>query len=255
MTTHTSKHALMDLRLYLETPWPDPAGPLHKPGRNEMLLFFKHYDPEAEALRYVGHLFAPKAARMRDLFPNLRRMAGLPADAPLQCYEEIKWEPSVMVEAISGGALLFTNAQLETGDIIAFQVEGGAGASARFPTVKDFLSYVRNRMLVGWVGWGVWGRRSGGRRQCAGVRWRPARRRAQPVGGAHTPAANARGPPIPYPHPTHPPTHPIPRSSSSASRPRARRASRSSCCGTTTTTPSRPRSRRTWACQTPTCCG
>jgi hypothetical protein len=214
MTTHTSKHALMDLRLYLETPWPDPAASLHKPQRNEILMFFKHYDPAAETLRYVGHLFAPKAARMKDLFPNLRKMAGLPADAPLQvrargargwsqrsagapfpsrgwvggcwaegnlralrvrlpvqgnhpshfthpilsphpppphdpqCYEEIKWEPSVMVEPISSSSLLFSNAQLETGDIVAFQVADAAASSARFPTVKDFLSYVRNRLLV-----------------------------------------------------------------------------------------------------------
>lgn len=45
MTTHTSKHALMDLRLYLETPWPDPGGQLHKPSRTDMLLFFKFYNP------------------------------------------------------------------------------------------------------------------------------------------------------------------------------------------------------------------
>lgn len=160
----------MDLRLYLETPWPDASAPLHKPARNEMLLFFKYYDPAAETLKYVGHLFAPKAARMRDLFPFLRRKAGLPSDAPLQCYEEIKFEPSIMVDPISAGALLFSDAQLETGDIIAFQVvdQGGGGAAAaggdeeaageeeqqqqryRFPTVKDFLIYVRNRLMVRW---------------------------------------------------------------------------------------------------------
>ena len=95
-----SKHSLLDLRLYLETPWPDPTASLHKPGRNEVLLFFKHYDPIAEELRYVGHLFAPKAARMKDLFPLLRQMGGLPPDVMLQAYEEIKWEPSVMVEPI-----------------------------------------------------------------------------------------------------------------------------------------------------------
>lgn len=70
----------------------------------------------------MGHLFAPKAARMRDLFGALRKLAKLPADAPLTCYEEIKWEPSVMVDAISPTALLMANAALETGDIIAFQV-------------------------------------------------------------------------------------------------------------------------------------
>ena len=54
-------------------------------------------------------------------------MAKLPADAPLQAYEEIKWEPSIMVDAISPGALLYSNAQLETGDIVCYQVGGGGG--------------------------------------------------------------------------------------------------------------------------------
>lgn len=72
-----SKHSLLDLRLYLETPWPDPSAPLKKPARNEMLLFFKYYDPKAETLAYVGHLYAPKAARMKDLFPVLRWACSL----------------------------------------------------------------------------------------------------------------------------------------------------------------------------------
>ncbi len=150
MGTNTPKHALMDLRLYLETPWPDPAASLHKPTRTEMLLFFKYYDPAAESLTYVGHLFAPKAARVKDLFVKLRKWAALPDDAPVQCYEEIKWEPSVMVEPLNAASLLYANAQLETGDIIAFQVDGGDadGSKHRFPTVKDFMSYVHNRLLV-----------------------------------------------------------------------------------------------------------
>ena len=165
--TGQAKHAIMDLRLYLETPWPDTSAPLHKPGKNEILLFFKFYDPDAESLRYVGHLFAPKAARLKDLFPMLRKLAGLAPDTPLACYEEVKWEPSVMVVFISPSSLLWSNAQLETGDNIAFQVGDGPGsaqpppagkgakaaaaaaaAAPRFPTATDFLSYVHNRLLV-----------------------------------------------------------------------------------------------------------
>lgn len=153
-----SKHALIDLRLYLETPWPEPSKPLPALNKNNILLFLKYYDAAAETLQYVGHLFAPRAARMRDLYPGLRKFAGLPADAPLAAFEEVKWEPSVMVELVAGDALLWQAAQLETGDIIAFQLapdaagggaKGGKGAKApRFPTVKEFLTYVHNRLVV-----------------------------------------------------------------------------------------------------------
>ena len=143
----------MDLRLYLETPWPDPSKPLHKASRSEALLFFKFYDPATETLRYVGHLFAPKACRMSQLYPLLRSMAKLPADAPLACFEEIKWEPTVLVEPIAGDALLHAGAELETGDIVAFQVAESAEAAAadtryRHPTVRDFLAYKRNALAV-----------------------------------------------------------------------------------------------------------
>jgi hypothetical protein len=63
-TQHTTaKHALMDLRLYLEIPWP-PESPVQHPSRSEINLFFKYYDPQAESLKYVGHRYVPKSLKV-----------------------------------------------------------------------------------------------------------------------------------------------------------------------------------------------
>jgi hypothetical protein len=38
--------------------------------------------------------------QVRDLFPAMARLAGLPQDTPLTVFEEIKWEPTVMVSLL-----------------------------------------------------------------------------------------------------------------------------------------------------------
>jgi hypothetical protein len=56
---------VFELRLYLETSWPDvekPLPDLH--GASQVLLFLKFYDPATSTLRYMGHLFAPAAAQV-----------------------------------------------------------------------------------------------------------------------------------------------------------------------------------------------
>lgn len=56
---------MFELRLYLETSWPDvekPLPDLH--GASQVLLFLKFYDPATSTLRYMGHLFAPAAAQV-----------------------------------------------------------------------------------------------------------------------------------------------------------------------------------------------
>lgn len=53
----------MDLRLYLEIPWP-PESPVQTPNRQEINLFFKYYDPQAESLKYVGHRYVLKSYKV-----------------------------------------------------------------------------------------------------------------------------------------------------------------------------------------------
>jgi len=60
----------MDLRLYLELPWPQAAILPKAPSRQDINLFFKYYDPLKETLKYVGHLYGPKTFQVR---PSARR--------------------------------------------------------------------------------------------------------------------------------------------------------------------------------------
>ena len=63
----------------------------------DVLLFFKYFEPVSRTLSYVTHLYCPISLRMRDLFPRLRQLAGLPPQTPILLYEEVK---PTMVEAI-----------------------------------------------------------------------------------------------------------------------------------------------------------
>ena len=63
----------------------------------DVLLFFKYFEPISRTLSYVTHLYCPISLRMRDMFPRLRQLAGLPPQTPILLYEEVK---PTMVEAI-----------------------------------------------------------------------------------------------------------------------------------------------------------
>ncbi|KFM24284.1 Ubiquitin carboxyl-terminal hydrolase 12, partial [Auxenochlorella protothecoides] len=143
------------LNLYLETA-PDGGGAAtpRPRGANDILLFFKQFlpDPEEPALRYAGSLQVHRHSRIGELAPALRALGGLAPDAALEVYEEVKFEPSVMVEALRP-ALTAAAAQLENGDVLVFQA---AAASLQAPpdcprehlSAPAYMSHVRNRVRV-----------------------------------------------------------------------------------------------------------
>ncbi len=56
----------------------------------------------------------------QELYPLLRKLGGLGEGEALEVYEEVKFEPSVMVDKLGPGITL-ASAQLEDGDILVFQ--------------------------------------------------------------------------------------------------------------------------------------
>ena len=54
---------------------------------NDVLLFFKMYDPKGNFISYVGHAHFPCVAKIRDIIPILNKKAGFPPDTPLDLYE------------------------------------------------------------------------------------------------------------------------------------------------------------------------
>ncbi|CAI7812546.1 unnamed protein product [Closterium sp. NIES-53] len=162
-----SKAHAVDLRLFLEgTPSsPDrPLVPLHERAKDDILLFFKFYDPVTETLRYVGHLFVKLGQKPGDVRGKINEMCGLPPTEDILMYEEIKFDPSVMCEAMDR-KVTFKGGQLEDGDIVCVQraslppptadgaaegaaAAGNGGGAVRYPDVPSFLEYVRNRQVV-----------------------------------------------------------------------------------------------------------
>ncbi|CAL1374042.1 unnamed protein product [Linum trigynum] len=139
-----------ELKLFLEVELgPDlrPIAPLDRT-KEDILLFFKLYDPLKEELRYIGRLFVKGSSKPMEILTKLSEMAGYAPDQEIELYEEIKFEPQVMCEPIDK-KIAFRSSQLEDGDIVCFQKPPlGSGEQCRYPDVPSFLEYVHNRQVV-----------------------------------------------------------------------------------------------------------
>ncbi|MCD9646610.1 ubiquitin carboxyl-terminal hydrolase 13, partial [Datura stramonium] len=125
-----------------------PISPLENT-KDDILLFFKLYDPEKEDMRYVGRLFVKGTSKPTEILSKLNEMAGYTPDQEVELYEEIKFEPSVMCENIDEEST-FQSSQLEDGDIVWFQksLTAESRQQFRYPDVPSFLEYVHNRQVV-----------------------------------------------------------------------------------------------------------
>ncbi|KAL3620232.1 ubiquitin carboxyl-terminal hydrolase 13 [Castilleja foliolosa] len=118
----------VELRLYLESELGQGSQPLPLPikTKDDILLFFKLYDPEKEELRYAGKLFVKSMGKPSDILTQLNEMAGYAPDEEIELYE------------------------LEDGDIVCFQKSLSAEASQqlRCPDVSSFFEYRRNHQVI-----------------------------------------------------------------------------------------------------------
>uniref|UniRef100_A0A7C9CRZ2 ubiquitinyl hydrolase 1 n=1 Tax=Opuntia streptacantha TaxID=393608 RepID=A0A7C9CRZ2_OPUST len=125
-----------------------PIAPLAKT-KEDILLFFKLYDPEKEELRYVGRLFVKSSGKPLEILSKLNEMAGFAPDEEIELFEEIKFEPCVMCEHLDKRTS-FRLSQIEDGDIICYQkappIDGEE--QYRYPDIPSFLEYVHNRQVV-----------------------------------------------------------------------------------------------------------
>ncbi|THG22138.1 hypothetical protein TEA_020854 [Camellia sinensis var. sinensis] len=140
-----------ELKLFLEVESGQDLRPIPPPlkSKEEILLFFKLYDPLKEELRYVGRLFVKSNGKPAEILTKLNELAGFSPDEEIELFEEIKFEPNVMCERIDK-KLTFRGSQLEDGDIICFQKSTQVESSeqCRYPDVPSFLEYVHNRQVV-----------------------------------------------------------------------------------------------------------
>ncbi|KAH0664377.1 hypothetical protein KY284_029308 [Solanum tuberosum] len=140
-----------ELKLFLEVELGPELMLLSPPekAKDDILLFFKLYDPEKEDMRYVGRLFAKGISNPMEILSKLNAMAGYAPDQEIELYEEIKFEPSVMCENIDKNSTFRSN-ELEDGDIVCFQksLTAESRQQFRYPDVPSFLEYVHNRQVV-----------------------------------------------------------------------------------------------------------
>ncbi|CAN0923361.1 Ubiquitin C-terminal hydrolase 12 [Linum grandiflorum] len=135
-----------ELNLFLEDLRPVP--PPHNI-EGDILLFVKLYEPEKEELRYVGKLFVNRSSKPREVLAKLNEMAGFwPAEA-IDLYEEITFQPNLMVEAIHE-EITFAASQLENGDIVCFQKSPSleTRSECQYPTIPEFYAYLRGHQLA-----------------------------------------------------------------------------------------------------------
>ncbi|KAJ6727514.1 UBIQUITIN-SPECIFIC PROTEASE 12-RELATED [Salix purpurea] len=149
----SNKANIAELRLFLEVEIGQDFRPVPPPEKTkeDILLFFKLYDPSKEELRYVGRLFVKGSGKPLDILKKLNEMAGFASDQEIELYEEIKFEPNVMCEHIDK-RLTFRSSQLEDGDIVCYQKPSPVGSNeqCRYPDVPSFLEYMHNRQLDAW---------------------------------------------------------------------------------------------------------
>ncbi|KAF2289569.1 hypothetical protein GH714_037204 [Hevea brasiliensis] len=137
-----------ELKLFLEVELGQDLRPIAPPDKTkeDILLFFKLYDPEKGELRYVGRLFVKSSGKPMEILAKLNQMAGFAPDEEIELYEEIKFEPCVMCEHLDKRTS-FRLSQIEDGDIICFQKSPPLQGEedCRYPDVPSFLEYVHNR--------------------------------------------------------------------------------------------------------------
>ncbi|OIW02770.1 hypothetical protein TanjilG_29546 [Lupinus angustifolius] len=140
-----------ELKLFLEVERGLDLRPIAPPEKtkDDILLFFKLYEPEKEELRYLGRRFVKSTGKPSEILTMLNKMAGYDPDEEIGLYEEIKFEPNVMCEPIDK-KLTFRASQLEDGDIICFQRAPAMDSEEhfRYPDVPSYLEYVHNRQVV-----------------------------------------------------------------------------------------------------------
>eukprot|EP00095_Tigriopus_kingsejongensis_P009858 maker-scaffold853_size88743-snap-gene-0.13 protein:Tk09858 transcript:maker-scaffold853_size88743-snap-gene-0.13-mRNA-1 annotation:"ubiquitin carboxyl-terminal hydrolase 7" len=122
--------------------------PPESPGRplppfdkdQDVMLFFKYYDPEVEKIHYMGHMYVSITAKVTSMVPELIRRANLAPDTSLNLYEEIKPNMLERIEDIDK-PLEHVLEELMDGDIIVYQrqIQASSNHTYRLASCRDYF--------------------------------------------------------------------------------------------------------------------
>jgi len=127
---------------------PDSSSPIPPLEADSALFLLKHYDPQMETLRYIGHYVCrSKTERLSAAKSYMNELISRPPDAVLDVYEEVRktmiekreWTKSVKEQ------------ELDHGDILIIQVPPdliqASGPLSR-PNATDFFTFLNEQVLV-----------------------------------------------------------------------------------------------------------
>eukprot|EP01111_Echinosteliopsis_oligospora_P012912 TRINITY_DN4502_c0_g1_i1.p1 TRINITY_DN4502_c0_g1~~TRINITY_DN4502_c0_g1_i1.p1 ORF type:complete len:1110 (+),score=317.42 TRINITY_DN4502_c0_g1_i1:80-3409(+) len=117
--------------------------PIHD---DDVLIFFKYYDPFSETLTYVGHQMVKASMKITNMTGMMCAMARIPPSSHLLVFEEVK---PTMIDPIKPQYTL-REGEISNGDIIVYQtqVDVSNSANINLPTAVDYYDHILNRILV-----------------------------------------------------------------------------------------------------------
>jgi len=124
----------------------DESKLFHTPGLDEVLMFFRYYEPSPLNLQFACKRFVNVKHTLGTLIPFLNEQMGFPPSTKLELFEEIK---PTMVDLLNLDDT-FEKAELSNGDILIFQkaLPEGAMKQLEHPRANDYFMYMVNRTTV-----------------------------------------------------------------------------------------------------------
>ncbi|CAI9094723.1 OLC1v1030510C1 [Oldenlandia corymbosa var. corymbosa] len=123
--------------------------PLPKISEEDILVFFKLYDPEKSELRYVGRCFVKGYGKQIEIQEKLNELAGFSTGEDIRIFDEVMFDPDVMCQKIPKTSS-FHESEIGDGDIICFQkhLSPEQEDGLQYPDVASFLDYIKNRQVI-----------------------------------------------------------------------------------------------------------
>jgi len=146
---------IMTYTVFLEIAPPDsPLSSLPSFDKDQdVMLFFKYYDPSKEKIHYMGHMYVAITSKVSAMAPELISRAHLTPGTNLLLYEEIKPNMLEKIEDLDK-PLEHVLEELMDGDIIVFQKDLGTQERIqefRLPTAREYFRDLFYRLDVTFV--------------------------------------------------------------------------------------------------------
>jgi hypothetical protein len=106
----------------------------------EVMIFFKYYDPKSSTLRYVFRMNLSKLATLATIQERINKKMKFPLNTELLFYEEVKISQITPLTVRDLPLLKLAHEQLLNGDIYVFQInEKEKLPNYKLPTVTDYF--------------------------------------------------------------------------------------------------------------------